>query len=154
MKIRQAVMDDASQMSGFLQQLTALGKRTSPSDLEFVCTYYIDHPDNIQCTVAEGENGRILGFQILKIASEVNAFGVTPGWGIIGTHVSPDVGCRGVGKALFTVTREAARRAELDKIDASIAATNVEGLAYYDALGFRNYRTPDGMICKYYEMTG
>ena len=38
------------------------------------------------------------------------------------------------------------------KIDATIAGTNAEGLAYYDAMGFRTYGTPDGAICKCYEV--
>lgn len=152
MKVRPATTDDVPGMSSFLQQLAALGKRTRPSDQDFVRTHYIEHPDSVQCVVAEDE-GTILGFQALKVAVEGNPYGVTVGWGIIGTHVSLNAARRGVGRALFAATRAAAEKAGVQKIDASIGATNAEGLAYYDAMGFRTYRTPDGMICKCYDMS-
>lgn len=153
MKVRQAVMGDASKVSVFLEQLAFLGKRGAPSDPEFVRTHYIAHPDNIQCDVTEDEEGTILGLQILKVALEGNTFGVDVGWGIIGTHVKPDAALRGVGKTLFAATRKAAIGAGLKKIDAPIAATNSDGLSYYDAIGFRTYRTPDGKVCKCFEVT-
>lgn len=152
MKIGPATMGDAPEMSMFLQQLTALGKRTIPDDQEFVRSHYIKHKDNIGCVKAEGEDGTILGFQILKVATEGNIYGVTPGWGIIGTHVRPSAARRGVGKALFTATRHAAKNAGLRKIDASISATNADALAYYESMGFRTYRTPGDKICKFYEV--
>ncbi len=152
MKVRQAVMGDASEISLFLEQLASLGKRSIPSDPDFVRTHYIEHTDNIQCAVAEDEDGTILGLQILKIASEGNTYGVDVGWGIIGTHVKPDAARRGVGKTLFVATRKVAIDAGLKRIDATIAATNSDGISYYAALGFRTYRTPDGKICKYFEV--
>lgn len=68
----------------------------------------------------------------------------------MGTHVNPDAARRGVGKALFPVTLLAAKAYGLAKIDATIGANNPEGLGYYEAMGFRTYRTPDGKICKQY----
>ena len=153
MKVRQAVIGDIAEMSAFLQQLVALGKRTSPADQDFVRAQYISHRDKIQCVVVEDDNRTILGFQALKIASEGNRYGVTPGWGIVGTHVRPDAARRGVGKKLFRATLEAAVNAGLNHIDATISITNIEGLAYYDALGFETYRTPDGSICKCFKVT-
>ena len=152
MQVRPATKDDVPGMSLFLQQLAALGKRTSPSDQEFVLAHYVEHPDSVLCVVAE-DGGTILGFQALTVATEGNPYGVTVGWGVIGTHVRPDTARRGVGRALFAATLEAAKRTGLRKIDASIGATNAEGLAYYDAMGFRTYRTPDGVVCKCYEVS-
>jgi ribosomal protein S18 acetylase RimI-like enzyme len=153
MRVRKAVVDDASEISVILEQLAALGKRNIPSDPDFVWTHYIAHPDNVQCSLAVDDDGTILGLQILKTASEGNTYGVTSGWGIIGTHVRPDAARRGVGKTLFAATRKAAVGAGLTKIDATIAANNADGLAYYDAIGFCTYRTPDGKICKCFEVT-
>ncbi|WP_299404074.1 GNAT family N-acetyltransferase [uncultured Roseobacter sp.] len=153
MKIRDATKEDVAEMSAFLQQLAALGKRTSRSDPAFVLSNYIHDPNKVQCAVAEDADGTILGFQSLKVAMEANIYGVEPGWGIIGTHIRPDAARRGVGRALFAATREAAQRSGLTKIDASIAATNPEGLAYYEAMGFRSYRTSDGTICKCLDLT-
>lgn len=148
MIIRPAAATDAPAISGFLAELVALGKRTLPHDLDFVRTTYISDDNNIRCSVAEDTNGGILGLQVLKRADENNQYGVTPGWGIIGTHVRPSAARRGVGRALFAATLDAARSAGLAEIDASISAKNTEGLAYYEAIGFRTYRTPEGKICK------
>ncbi|MEM7522926.1 MAG: GNAT family N-acetyltransferase [Pseudomonadota bacterium] len=148
LNIRPAVMADAPEVSAFLEELRALGKRTLPSDQDFVRSTYIENAVNIHCSVAEDEAGEILGIQILKRATEGDIYGVAPGWGIIGTHVKPSASRRGVGKALFAATIDAARRAGLNKIDATIGEANAEGLAYYASLGFQTYRTPDGKICK------
>lgn len=153
MRVRQAAMGDALEISAFLEQLASLGKRNMPSDPEFVRTNYISHADNIQCAVAEDDDGTILGLQILKVASEGNIYGVAPGWGIIGTHVRPDAARRGAGRALFVVTQKAANDANLKKIDATISATNAEGQNYYDAIGFQTYRTPQGKVCKCFTVT-
>ncbi|QBF31141.1 GNAT family N-acetyltransferase [Thalassococcus sp. S3] len=153
MIIRPARLDDAPAMSAFLQELSALGKRTRRSDLEFVQSHYVENPSSIRCSVAEDADGTILGFQALTLAGPDNEFGVEAGWGVIGTHVSPHAARRGVGRALFSATREAAQSAGLRKIDASIGDDNAEGLAYYEAMGFRTYRMPEGRICKCYEVS-
>ena len=152
MKVRHAVSADALKVSAYLKELTALGKRTLPDDAAFVQDNYIDNPVNIQCVVAEDVGGSILGLQVLKRATDGNAFGVEPGWGMIGTHVSPHAARRGVGKALFKSTCAAAQKAGLTQIDASIPVDNVDGQAYYEAIGFRTYRTPPGKICKCYNL--
>ena len=153
MKVRQAVEKDAFEISGFLEELKALKKRNLPCDQDFVRNHYIDHIDNIQCSVAEDERGKILGLQILKFDSETTPYGVSVGWGIIGTHVRPNAARRGVGKALFSASREAAKAVGLKKIDATIGDNNPDALAYYEAVGFRTYRTPDGKVCKCFEVS-
>lgn len=147
MKIRDAVPGDAEEMSVLLKDLTASGKRKSPDSEVFVRTHYIDDPRKIRCSIAE-ENGAVLGFQSLIRADAGNRYGVEPGWGIIGTHIRPSAARRGVGRALFAVSLKAAEVASIEKIDASIANDNSEALAYYEAMGFRTYRTPLGLTCK------
>lgn len=151
MIVRDGTPEDVEQMSSFLRELTALGKRKSPDDEVFVRAYYINDLDKIRCSVAE-DDGVILGFQSLKRARDGNQWGVEPGWGIIGTHIKPSAARRGVGRSLFDVTRKAAGGAGLSHIDASISATNPEALAYYEAMGFRTYRTPEGSICKRFDV--
>lgn len=151
MIVRDGTSEDVEQMSSFLRELTASGKRTRPDDEDFVRAYYINHPDKICCSVAEDDDV-ILGFQSLTRARDGNQWGVEPGWGIIGTHIRPSAARRGVGRRLFDVTRLAAGDAGLQHIDASIAAINPEALAYYEAIGFRTYRTPDGTICKRFDV--
>ncbi|WP_078059421.1 GNAT family N-acetyltransferase [Tropicimonas marinistellae] len=148
MKIRPATADDAAGASRMLQALAAAGKRSRPSDPDFVLETYICAPDRVECLVAVDEDGTILGLQSLARARPGNPYGVAEGWGIIGTHVSPRAARKGCGKALFAVTREAALAAGLVAIDASIGADNADGLAYYAAMGFETYRTPEGKICK------
>lgn len=94
-----------------------------------------------------------MGLQIPKVASKGNTYGVAVAWGIIGTHVKPDVARRGVGKTLFAATRKAAVDAGLKKIDATIVATNADGISYYDAVGFQTYRASDDKVCKCFEIT-
>jgi len=151
MNIRDAITGDVEQMSAFLKELTAAGKRKRPDDEAFVRAYYIEDPKKIRCSVAE-EDGLVLGFQSLTRAEAGNMWGVEPGWGIIGTHIRPSAARRGVGRALFAVTRAAAESASIAYVDASIGADNADALAYYEAMGFRTYRTPEGLICKCYKV--
>ena len=153
MIICDAQPQDIPEISRFLTQLETLGKRTIPSDEIYVRTQYIEHPDKILCSVAQDNDGALLGLQILKHATPRNIYDVTPGWGIIGTHVRADCARRGVGKALFAVTRIAAKNAGLQKIDATIGAKNPEGLGYYHAMGFRTYQTEPGRIRKCFALT-
>lgn len=153
MKIRNAVLDDAEEISAFLKELTAVGKPTSPDDEAHVQAYYIEDPAKIRCTVAEDETS-ILRFHSLKPAEPGNKWGVPPGWGVIGTHIRPSASRRGVGRAHFSESRAAAEKANLGNIDATIAADNPEALAYYEAMGFQTYRTAAGLISKRYSLQG
>ncbi len=152
MKTRRAKTDDAAEISSFLKELADLGKRQRPWDEAFVREHYISNPDGIQCSVVVEDDGTILGLQALSRAAAGNSYDVTPGWGIIGTHVKPSAARRGVGKALFAASTTAAQDAGIRHIDATIGATNAEGLAYYEAMGFRTYRTPDGAVCKVFDV--
>ncbi|MDX8351577.1 GNAT family N-acetyltransferase [Cognatiyoonia sp. IB215182] len=152
MIIREATVEDVPQMGAFLGRIAEMGRRVSPWDEDFVLRHYVNAADKIQCALAD-DNGAVLGFQSLKLATEGNIYGVTPGWGVIGTHVNPKSARRGVGRALFVATLKAAKQSGLEKIDASISAENPEGLAYYEAMGFRTYRTPDDLICKSFEVS-
>ncbi|WP_432377124.1 hypothetical protein [Agrobacterium rosae] len=53
---------------------------------------------------------------------------------------------------MFRATLVAAKAAGLENIDASIGADNSLGQAYYEAMGFRTYRTPEGLVCKVYRI--
>lgn len=152
MKTRPATPDDADAMAAVQNEIFAAGLRKAPTDTAIILAAYIEHEDRIQCVVAEDVDGRILGFQSLRYAKSGNPWGVAEGWGIIGTHVSPLAARRGVGSALFKDTVAAARDFGLENIDASIGADNPLGQAYYDAMGFQTYRTPDGLVCKAYKL--
>lgn len=152
MKVRPATSADAQGMSSALDEIFTAGLRKSAGDPQWVLAHYIEQEQRIECSVAEGELGRILGFQSLRHTSADNPYGVAEGWGIIGTHVSPHAARQGVGSALFQATVQAARAFGLQNIDATIGEGNAMGLAYYEAMGFRTYRTQEGVICKVYRL--
>lgn len=146
-EIRAARADDALAMSAVLREIVAATGRERPTDIAFVTARYLADPASIRCSVAIVD-GELVGFQSLKRAVAGNPYDVPEGWGIIGTHISPRAHRRGVGAALFRATRAAAVAARLAKVDAYIGADNPAGLKYYEAMGFRTYRTPDGIVQK------
>ncbi|WP_226951380.1 GNAT family N-acetyltransferase [Rhizobium terrae] len=148
MRIRAAESGDVIAISEMLQQLVAVGKRSSPIDPDFVTDTYIHNPHGILCSLAEDDDGQLLGFQSLIRAHEDNRYGTPVGWGIIGTHVSPLAARRGVGSRLFETIVAAAVGAGLDKIEAFITSTNLEAQAFYEKIGFRTHRIADGAVCK------
>jgi len=151
MEIRPVRIDDADDMSKVLKEIIDATGRQRQYDRDHVIELYISDPNRIECHVAVAD-GEVLGFQSLKHATEGNPYGVAVGWGIIGTHVSPRAARKGVGSALFAATRQAATVAGIIDIDASTGDNNDMGLAYYEAIGFRTYRTSPGRICKQYKM--
>jgi GNAT superfamily N-acetyltransferase len=153
MNIRPAKSTEAQGMSRVLDEIFEAGLRKSGGDARWVLAHYIEHPDRIECTVVECDPGRILGFQSLRHAVAGNPYEVPEGWGIIGTHVSPRAARQGVGSALFQATLQAARTFGLQNIDATIGEDNNSGLTYYEAMGFRTYRSPRGSICKVYRVS-
>ena len=145
---RRAEAADAEGMGQVLEALLAAGRRQKPGDAVFALANYIDHPDQIATLLAVDPSGRILGFQSLKRAAPGNALGVTPGWGIIGTHVHPGAVRRGVGRVLFAPTRRAAEAAGLGRVEATIGKANASALAYYGAMGFETWREGEGLVRK------
>ncbi|MCK8464057.1 GNAT family N-acetyltransferase [Aliiroseovarius sp. S1339] len=148
MIVRPAQTDDAVGIADVLNDLVRAGKRSNRDDPEFALNNYIARPNRIECLVADDEEGRILGFQSLKLAKIGNEYGAPAGWALIGTHISPNAARRGIDKALFAYTLRAAQKSGVPAIEAFIGATNTEGQAYYEAMGFSDYRQTDGAICK------
>ena len=153
MRTRPAVAGDAEAMSAVLRAIIAAYGRERPNDPDFVLATYIAHPDRVACTVALDDAGMVLGFQSLRRARPGDAYGTPEGWGSIGTHVAPDAGRKGVGTALFAVTRQAASEAGIGRIDAAIRDDNPMGLAYYEARGFRTHRIENGVVHKVYTVS-
>jgi GNAT superfamily N-acetyltransferase len=148
MRTRTANTADIPAMSAMLGQLVVAGIRTARSDAIFVEEHYVDHPAGIQCTLAEDETGRLLGFQSLIRSIMGNPYGTPLGWGIIGTHVSLEAARSGVGSRLFDVTRRVALDAGLTNIEAFISNDNAVAQAYYEKMGFKTYRWTDTAQCK------
>lgn len=138
-ELRDARDADAGQMAEVQNAIYRAGLRTAPVTEALIFERYLAPEHTVACTVVE-QHGRVVGFQSLKRAWPGNPYEVAEGWGIIGTHISPDAGRSGLGRRLFAVSLSAAREAGLTAIDASIGASNAAGLAYYRALGFVPYR--------------
>ncbi len=151
-EIRDAIPEDAMSMSRMLERLVAAGKRTNRADLDHVRNHYLGNPHRIACFVAVDAAGAVLGFQSLSHAVEGNPYDAPVGWAVIGTHICPTAARRGIGRALFERTQTAAEDAGVPAIEAFIGADNAEGQAYYEAMGFRTYRTAEGAVCKSYEL--
>lgn len=152
MNVRRADAADAQGMASVLEALVLAGKRRKRADAAFVLAHYIEHANTIRCHVALDAKGEILGFQSLKRASPGNPYGTPVGWGIIGTHVAPSAARRGVGRHLFAASKEAAQRVGIKTIEALIGVGNAEGLAFYEALGFRTISADDKACRKVFEV--
>lgn len=139
-------------MSSVLAAIITKTGRDRPHGSDFVLATYIADPYRIACTVALDDASKIMGFQSLRRAVPGNVYGAPVGWGIIGTHVAPWAGRQGVGSSLFAVTLQAARQGGIAKIDAGIGDQNEPGLRFYEACGFRTYKTERGLIHKVYEV--
>ncbi|MFD0839458.1 GNAT family N-acetyltransferase [Williamsia serinedens] len=142
-EVRPAWPPDAEAMATVQNAIHRAGLRATPVDTDGVRERHLDEVHSIACTVAV-DDGRVVGFQSLKRAWIDNPYGVPVGWGIIGTHIHPDVGRRGIGRRLFVVAHAAAEAAGLRHIDATIRADNAPALAYYSSLGFVPYRQEPG----------
>ncbi|WP_192900655.1 GNAT family N-acetyltransferase [Microbacterium sp. RG1] len=144
-EFRPAEQTDAAGMAEVQNAIHRAGLRASPVDIAFVQERYLRPEHRIACTVAV-QDDRILGFQSLKQAWPGNPYDVPEGWGIIGTHIHPEAGRRGIGRSLFAVSLAAAESAGVWHLDASIGADNAPALAYYSAMGFTPYRDGEGVI--------
>jgi GNAT superfamily N-acetyltransferase len=152
MLIRSATPQDAQGMSDVINQIFAAGLRKTTGDMAMVLSTYIEHKDRIECSVAQADDGRILGFQSLRYARADNPYGTPEGWGSIGTHVSPMAARQGVGSSLFQATLRAAKAFPLQNIEAAIGADSMMALGYYEAMGFRTHRTSDTLNFKVYRL--
>ena len=148
---REARPDDIDAMVEVQNAIHRAGLRSWPVDAALVEERYFDAEHSVACTVAV-RDGVVVGFQSLKRAWPGNPYGVEEGWGIIGTHIHPDLGRSGIGRSLFARSVAAAHAAGLRHIDATIGADSEPALAYYRAMGFVPYRETDGAIPHRYDL--
>jgi L-amino acid N-acyltransferase YncA len=135
--VRPTVRADAPALTDLLNEIIAAGGTTAyeaPFTPEAFADAHIDGPVVITSMIAEDEDGRPMGFQILLASDK---FG--PAWGDIGTFARRGSTTRGIGSALFAATRAAAIAAGLKAINATIRADNSGGLAFYAKMGFVDY---------------
>ena len=152
-KTRPANPNDAAAMSALITPILQSWNSARRGDAEHMLKHYITHPDNVQCTVAEDETGRLVGFQSLIRPVEGNPYNTPAGWGEIGTYVALDAGRGGIGRALFSESHKAALSCGLETIEATIGADNDKGLGYYAAMGFVTYETQPNLVRKRFDIS-
>ena len=137
-RIRAARPEDATAMSELLNAIIEAGSYTilqgpiAPSvQLEFIESI----AERGVFHVAEGEDGRMLGFQDVS---------PPPAWAValrhvgeIGTFIGMGAQGRGVGSLLMRATLEAARAKGFEKLTAMIRADNPRAVGFYLSHGFR-----------------
>ena len=136
-RTRPAAPGDAAQMTALLNKIILAGGTTAyqnPFEIAKMRAEIFDDPTMICCSVAI-TNGRLSGFQSLKLFGSDEQ----SGWASIASFVALDRSGMGIGRRLFSSTRQNASDAGVTYIDATIRADNVGGLKYYSGLGITDY---------------
>lgn len=150
--IRPAEAADAPAMADLLNAIIARGGTTAHCDafdVDRMISLYVAPPRLIACHVAE-RGGAILGFQALEW-TDPDWTGANPlpaDWALVATFVAVGTQGQGIGSRLFAATREAARKAGVRMIDATIRRQNSGGLAYYGRMGFEDYWSDAEVVAK------
>jgi L-amino acid N-acyltransferase YncA len=138
--VRRARKSDAAELAALLNGIVAAGGTTAieePLAIDTLDEWFISGPHVLFCFVAVDRASRgPVGFQSVYRDAEL-----PERWADIATFVAATHRLIGVGTSLFARTRVEARHRGLSAINATIRADNRQGLAYYDSLGFRTYRT-------------
>ena len=133
MIVRPAEPGDREELSRILNQIIAIGGTTAyeePVSPDYFDPLTAPHSEKTFLHVAEVD-GKILGFQWVEPLDPPDH-----DTGGIATFARPGGVQKGVGRALFAVTKQAARQAGYQAINAKIRADNSGGLTYYERMGF------------------
>jgi L-amino acid N-acyltransferase YncA len=141
--VRPATPRDIAALCDLLNVIIGIGGTTAmeqPLTEAQFDDYFVGGGACLSCLVAEDPDRGVLGFQALVRSPDL------PGdWADIGTFAKAEPKTPGVGTALFAGTRTRAADLGVATINATIRADNVGGLAYYEKMGFRTYRTLEGV---------
>jgi RimJ/RimL family protein N-acetyltransferase len=143
-RVRGAVVGDAPGLCEILNAIIRIGGTTAmevPLSLAEFISCFLEGERFLSCLVAEDPlTSRQLGFQSLSRHP-----GLPGDWADIATFAGSEPKVSGVGTALFTQTKHWAGNTDLAAINAAIRADNKAGLAFYEKMGFRNYRIDQGV---------
>lgn len=150
--IRRATLEDADGIASVIGALFAAGLRGLDGDATWVRDRYLTDPDSLLAQVAVAEDGRVLGLQSLKLATAGNPYDTPVGWGIIGTHISPDAMRLGIGRRFFKGSLAVAQAQRLQAIEAGVGIDVPHAQGYYRAMGFESYRRDGDVDYKAYRL--
>ena len=145
MIVRPAEGSDAAQMCAILNEIVEIGGTTAQEDVVSLAVFHAQVFENenlVSCFVAE-QDGVVLGYQKLGRRDDLPEY-----CGDIATFARASNKVKGVGRALFARTVEAARGAGFAQINAHIRSDNVPGMAYYAAIGFMPFDVRKGVPLK------
>ncbi len=140
MKIRKARLDDVLQLAYILNQVIRIGGTTAyqePRSPDYFNRFF-DKGPKVFLHVAEAD--QLVGMQWVTPLDASQAHDASQARiGSIATFARPGITQRGIGSALFKVTRDASQTAGFQTLSAIIRADNTGGLAYYEKMGFRDH---------------
>jgi L-amino acid N-acyltransferase YncA len=136
--VRDVVPTDAAAIIGILNPIIETRANTvfdTPFTVEAEHDYILKFPTRgIWKVAADRADGRVVGFQVLEpFGPYTRAFDHV---GTLGTYVDREQRRRGIAKALFAATFEAARQKGYEKIFTFVRADNPVALETYQAHGF------------------
>ena len=137
--VRPATPGDIAPLRDLLNVIIGIGGTTAleePLTEAQFNEYFLGGAACLSCLVAEASDGGVLGFQAFGRHADL-----PDDWADIGTFAKAEPKTPGVGTALFAASRVRAAELGVAVINATIRADNRGGLAYYDKMGFRTYRT-------------
>ncbi|WP_299480216.1 GNAT family N-acetyltransferase [uncultured Roseibium sp.] len=151
-EVRAASPQDADEMAALLNRIIAIGGTTAYRDrfdTKKIMSEFIAPELAIACHIAV-EDQKVCGFQALLWCDPTwpGENRLPADWAVIATYVDPEIHGKGIGRALFESTAEAARKAGVSFIDATIRKENTGGIAYYSRMGFEDYRSSDETVSK------
>ncbi|MGH1576136.1 N-acetyltransferase family protein [Planktotalea sp.] len=144
-QIRNAKLDDASQMSELLNEIIAIGGTTAfldPVSPELMQEWMTKDDGRATWLVAEDEDGLVVGYQSAEPRERLPADAAS-----IASFVRVGVVGGGIGSKLFTQTCNSLRALGYTWINATIRSDNDSGLRYYTKMGFQDWHIePDAAL--------
>jgi ribosomal protein S18 acetylase RimI-like enzyme len=134
--VRPMTSEDAVSLSELLNHTIALGGSTA-YEAPFSPDAFLDEfltSVAVHSAQVAVSGDQLVGFQVLYHMTGDHASALA-----IATFADQRVMVRGIGKALFEVTRKNASNSGAPYIQAVIRGDNVAGLAYYRGRGFMDY---------------
>ncbi len=150
--VRTAQQEHAGAMADLLNAIITTGGTTAYRDLfdvPDIISTFVAPKLAISCFVALDETG-LVGFQALEWCRP-DWPGEDPlpaDWAVIATYVASQARGKGAGRALFAETLTSAQEAGVRFIDATIRQENTGGQAFYQGIGFADYRNSEETVSK------